>query len=92
MRGGPAAISAALVPGCILLLAFASIVLCSIVGSRLDKLRDGDWGPICISVGGGGLGEPWESLVVEPWWARFQVVALLQLQVVKKHVSDSVDL
>lgn len=33
-----------------------------------------------------------ESLVVEPWWARFQVVALLQLQVVKKHVSDSVDL
>jgi hypothetical protein len=56
MRGGPAAISAAFVPGCILRLAFASIVLCSIVGSWLALLIDGDLGPICISVGGGGLG------------------------------------
>jgi hypothetical protein len=56
MSGGPAAISADLVPACILLLAFVSIVLCSIVGSWLDRLRDGDFGPIWISVGGGGLG------------------------------------
>jgi hypothetical protein len=56
MRGGPAAISADLVPGCILRLAFASSVLCSIVGPSLELLTDGDLGPICISVGGGGLG------------------------------------
>lgn len=49
--------SAALVPGCILLLALASRTLCSMVGSRLEKLpRAGDLGPIWISVGGGGLG------------------------------------
>lgn len=56
MSGGPAAISADLVPGCILRLAFASIVLCSIVGPSLELLTEGDLGPICISVGGGGLG------------------------------------
>jgi hypothetical protein len=56
IRGGPAAISADLVPGCILRVAFASIVLCSIVGPSLKLLTDGDLGPICISVGGGGLG------------------------------------
>jgi hypothetical protein len=45
-----------LVPGCILRLAFASIVLCSIKDSVFEVVRDGDLGPICISVGGGGLG------------------------------------
>ncbi len=49
--------SAALVPGCIRRLALASMMLCSIVGSWFAELpRDGDLGPICISVGGGGLG------------------------------------
>lgn len=48
--------SADLVPGCILRLAFASMILCSIVGSELGPLSEGDLGPICISVGGGGLG------------------------------------
>ena len=43
-------------PGWILRLAFASIVLCSIDNSVLELLRAGDLGPICISVGGGGLG------------------------------------
>lgn len=56
MRGGPAAMSADLVPGWILRLAFASIVLCSIESSVLELLIAGDLGPICISVGGGGLG------------------------------------
>jgi len=56
IRGGPAAMSADLVPGCILRDAFASIVFCSIVGPSLEVLTDGDLGPICISVGGGGLG------------------------------------
>lgn len=58
MSGGPAAISAAFVPGCILLLALASRTLCSMVGSWLEKLLPsaGDLGPIWISVGGGGLG------------------------------------
>jgi len=57
IKGGPAAISADLVPGCIRLLALASMKLCSIVGSWLEELpRDGDLGPIWISVGGGGLG------------------------------------
>ena len=56
MRGGPAAISADLVPGCILRLALASIVLCSIEGSVFGLVRAGDLGPIWISVGGGGLG------------------------------------
>jgi hypothetical protein len=55
-RGGPAAISEDLVPGCILRPAFASIVLCSIEGSVFEEVREGDLGPICISVGGGGLG------------------------------------
>ena len=32
------------------------MVLCSIVGPSLKLLTDGDLGPICISVGGGGLG------------------------------------
>lgn len=49
--------SADLVPGCIRRLAFASMMLCSIVGSWVAELpRDGDLGPIWISVGGGGLG------------------------------------
>ena len=48
--------SADLVPGCILRLAFASMMLCSIVDSMLVPLNEGDLGPICISVGGGGLG------------------------------------
>jgi hypothetical protein len=48
--------SADLVPGCILRLAFASMILCSIVNSMLVPLNEGDLGPICISVGGGGLG------------------------------------
>ena len=56
ITGGPAAISEDLVPGCILRLPFASIILCSIVGSCEELPRDGDLGPICISVGGGGLG------------------------------------
>lgn len=57
IRGGPAAISADLVPGCILRLAFASMILCSIVGSEVEEPPiDGDLGPIWISVGGGGLG------------------------------------
>ena len=57
MRGGPAAISADLVPGCIRRLAFASMIPCSMVGSWVVELpRDGDLGPIWISVGGGGLG------------------------------------
>lgn len=56
-RGGPAAISADLVPGCILRFEFASITLCSIEGSWLKELpKEGDLGPIWISVGGGGLG------------------------------------
>lgn len=55
--GGPAAMSAALVPGCILREAFASSMLCSIGSSEPEEPpREGDWGPICISVGGGGLG------------------------------------
>jgi hypothetical protein len=58
MSGGPAAMSAAFVPGCILLLALASRTLCSMTGSWLEKLLPsaGDLGPIWISVGGGGLG------------------------------------
>jgi hypothetical protein len=57
MSGGPAAMSADLVPGCILRLALASRMLCSMVGSWLEKLPcAGDLGPIWISVGGGGLG------------------------------------
>jgi hypothetical protein len=49
--------SADLVPGCILRFALASMTLCSIVDSRLFELPiDGDFGPIWISVGGGGLG------------------------------------
>ena len=57
MRGGPAAISEDLVPGCILRVAFASMTLCSIVESWVEEpLNEGDLGPICISVGGGGLG------------------------------------
>jgi hypothetical protein len=49
--------SADLVPGCIRRLAFASMILCSMVGSWVVALpRDGDLGPIWISVGGGGLG------------------------------------
>jgi hypothetical protein len=49
--------SADLVPGCIRRLAFASMMLCSMVGSWVVALpRDGDLGPIWISVGGGGLG------------------------------------
>jgi hypothetical protein len=49
--------SADLVPGCILLAAFASMTLCSSRGSWLAELpSDGDFGPIWISVGGGGLG------------------------------------
>jgi hypothetical protein len=56
-KGGPAAMSADLVPGCILLFALASITLCSIEDSKLLELPiDGDFGPIWISVGGGGLG------------------------------------
>jgi hypothetical protein len=47
MRGGPAAISADLVPGCILRLALASMMLCSIVSSCIEELpKDGDLGPI----------------------------------------------
>lgn len=58
MSGGPAAMSAAFVPGCILLVALASRTLCSTAGSWLEKLLPsaGDLGPIWISVGGGGLG------------------------------------
>ena len=48
--------SADLVPGCILRLALASIILCSMVGSWFEELPSGDFGPIWISVGGGGLG------------------------------------
>jgi hypothetical protein len=57
-RGGPAAISAAFVPGCILRAALASKIPCSIAVSWMpeESPRDGDFGPICISVGGGGLG------------------------------------
>jgi hypothetical protein len=36
--GGPAAISAAFVPGCILRVAFASSTPCSIVASVLEEL------------------------------------------------------
>jgi hypothetical protein len=81
MRGGPAAISADLVPGCILRLAFASIVLCSIVGPSLE-LRDGDLGPRCISVGGGGLGSRGElggsamvgkSVIEASWQLQFRL-------------------
>lgn len=55
--GGPAAISAAFVPGCILLAELASRILCSMAFScSPDELNDGDLGPIWISVGGGGLG------------------------------------
>lgn len=43
-------------PGCILRFAFASIMLCSIVVSWFEIPNEGDFGPICISVGGGGLG------------------------------------
>jgi hypothetical protein len=51
--------SADLVPGCIRRLAFASMILCSMVGSWVVALpSDGDLGPIWISVGGGGLGKP----------------------------------
>lgn len=57
-RGGPAAMSAAFVPGLILLFALASNMLCSMRLSWLSpaSLMDGDWGPIWISVRGGGLG------------------------------------
>jgi hypothetical protein len=49
--------SAAFVPGCILRFAFASIRLCSILSSGVERLpKEGDLGPIWISVGGGGLG------------------------------------
>lgn len=45
-------------PGCILRLEFALITLCSIADSWIDELPGaaGDFGPIWISVGGGGLG------------------------------------
>lgn len=58
MSGGPVAMSADFVPGCILRLALASIILCSIVFSCWfeEPPRAGDLGPIWISVGGGGLG------------------------------------
>lgn len=50
--------SATFVPGCILRAALASSILCSIALScPLDESpRDGDFGPIWISVRGGGLG------------------------------------
>jgi hypothetical protein len=47
ISGGPAAMSADLVPGCIRRPAFASMIPCSIVGSWVVKLpSDGDLGPI----------------------------------------------
>ncbi len=57
-RGGPAAISAAFVPGCILRAALASKIPCSMAVSWIpeESPREGDFGPIWISVGGGGLG------------------------------------
>jgi hypothetical protein len=50
--------SAAFVPGCILRAAFSSSIPCSIAVSWLAEVSpiEGDLGPICISVGGGGLG------------------------------------
>lgn len=50
--------SAALVPGCILLDELASICDCSIsvVASVAALPPDGEFGPIWISAGGGGLG------------------------------------
>lgn len=57
-RGGPAAISAALVPECILRPALTLILFWSPVVSLMveESPNEGDFEPICISVGGGGLG------------------------------------
>lgn len=57
-NGGPTAISADLVPGCILLAELASICDCSIsvVARVAAGPPDGEFGPIWISAGGGGLG------------------------------------
>lgn len=57
-RGGPAAMSAALVPGCILLRELASMKLCSncAVCVSIVALPEGDLGPNWISACGGGLG------------------------------------
>lgn len=55
--GGPAAISAAFVPGCMRRREFASTIACSIFDSCVEWLPGaGDFGPSCISVGGGGDG------------------------------------
>lgn len=51
--------SADFVPGCILRLALASIILCSIVGSEFEE--PGRPGDCWISVGGGGLGSRGED-------------------------------
>lgn len=57
MSGGPAAMSAALVPGCMRRLAAASICVCSICCACCALApMDGDLGLIWISAGGGGLG------------------------------------
>lgn len=58
--------SADFVPGWILRLALASRRLCSIVDSAFEELplREGDLGPIWISVGGGGLGSLGEEVEV----------------------------
>lgn len=57
-RGGPVAISDALVPGCMRRLEFASSTDCSIsVAWRLAGAPpEGEFGLIWISAGGGGLG------------------------------------
>lgn len=58
IRGGPAAMSIALVPGCMRRFALASSKLCSIsVVCRFAVAPpEGDLGPIWISAAGGGLG------------------------------------
>lgn len=57
-KGGPAAMSAAFVPGCTLRLEFASSVSWStwFVARLAAAPPEGDLGPCCISAGGGGLG------------------------------------
>lgn len=58
-NGGPTAMSADLVPGCILLEELASICDCSIsvVANVAAGPPDGEFGPIWFSAGGGGLGK-----------------------------------
>lgn len=85
-NGGPAAISAALVPGCIRREELASRCDCSIsvVARVAAGPPEGEFGPIWISAGGGGLGRRGELGARDMVWKCGVAIDLVSGKVGKR--------